>query len=197
VPGSHRTGRSAQGESARPAAAGGAAGGHLSRRSLAVALAVAALAVVAALAWGRLRRPPATDEERICALLEDAARSAEERRVSDVVAGVSERFAAGGLDRHGVKQLVAFQVLRGGWVSVSVTPPRVRVDGDRARANVDAVLSRGAKGKDLSALLPGEASVHRFALRLEREPEGWRVVEASWRPVDLAEALAGPPEPDP
>ena len=172
-------------------------GGHLSRRTLAVALAVAAAFAAFALAWGRLHRAPATDEGRIRALLEDAARAAEERRVSDAVAGVSERFAAGGLDRHGVKQLVAFQVLRGGWVSVSITEPRVRVDGDRARATVDAVLSRGAKGKDLAALVPGEASVHRFALRLEREPEGWRVVEASWRPVDLAEALAGPPEPEP
>jgi len=177
----------------------GRLGGHLSRRTLALALALAVAAAVTAavLAWGRLHRAPATDEGKIRALLEDAARAAEERRVSDAVAGVSERFAAGGLDRHGVKQLVAFQVLRGGWVSVSITEPRVRVDGDRARASVDAVLSRGTKGKDLAALVPGEASVHRFALRLEREPEGWRVVEASWRPVDLAEALAGPPEPEP
>lgn len=166
----------------------------MSRRTLALA-AAAALVVVVALAWGRLRRAPLTDEERIAALFEDAARAAEERRVSDAVAAVSERFRAGALDRAGVKQLVAFQTLRGEWVSVSVAGARVVVDGDRARASVDAVLSRGAKGKALAALLPGEASAHRFAFRLEREPEGWRVVEASWRPVDLAEAIAGPPEP--
>jgi hypothetical protein len=156
-----------------------------------------ALIAGGALLWGRLRRAPASDEERICALLEDAARAVEERRVSDAIAGVSERFAASGLDRRAVKQLVAFHVLRGEWVSVSVSSPRVRVGGDRARANVDAVLSRGARGKALTALLPGEASVHRFAFRLEREPDGWRVVEATWRPVDLAEAVAGPPEPEP
>jgi hypothetical protein len=167
----------------------------VSRRTVAV-LAAAALIVGAALLWGRLRRAPQTDEERICALFEQAALAVEEKRVSDAVAGVSERFAAGGLDRRGVKQLIAFHALRGEWVSVSVSTPRVRVDGDRARATVDAVLSRGAKGKELSALLPGEASVHRFAFRLEREPEGWRVVEASWRPVDLGEAAAGPPEPE-
>jgi hypothetical protein len=192
------TGRGAprEGLSARPAAAG-PTGGLLSRRAAALAALAAALVAAVALAWGRLRAAPQTDEERIVALLEDAARAAEERRVADAVAPVSERFAAGGLDRRGVKQLVALQVLRGEWVSVSVTTPRVRLDGDRARANVDAVLSRGAKGKALAALVPGEASVHRFALRLEREPEGWRVVEASWRPVDLAEAIAGPPEPEP
>lgn len=172
-------------------------GGPLSRRTLAVAAAAAVLAVLAALAWGRLRRAPQTDEERILALFEAAARAAEARDVSAAVEGVSERFAAGGLDRRGVKQLVAFQVLRGGWVSVSIAGARVRVDGDRARASVDAVLSRGARGTELAALLPADASAHRFSFRLAREPEGWRVIEATWRPVELADALAGPPEPEP
>jgi hypothetical protein len=63
--------------------------------------------------------------------------------------------------------------------------------------NVDAVLARGAKGTPLAALVPGEASAHRFECRLEREPDGWRIVEASWRAVDLADAIAGPPEPAP
>jgi hypothetical protein len=87
-------------------------------------------------------------------------------------------------------------VLRGEWVSISITGSRIRVDGERARANVDAVLARGgAKGKPIPALVPGEASAHRFECILEREPDGWRVVEAAWRPVQLADALAGPPEP--
>jgi hypothetical protein len=162
-----------------------------------VLVAAAALVVVAAVAWGRLRRAPPSDEEQVRALLEETARAVEEKRVSDAVAGISERFAGSGLDRRGVKQLVAFHVLRGEWVSASVAGARVRVDGDRARATVDAVLSRGARGKDLAALLPGEATVHRFTLSLEREPEGWRVVEAGWRPVGLADAIAGPPEPGP
>jgi hypothetical protein len=167
------------------------------RRTLVLAAAAAAI-VAAALASTRLLRTPPTDEELVRALFDDAARAAEERRTSDAVAGVSERFSGSGLDRRGVKQLVAFHVLRGEWVSVSVAGARIRVDGDRARANVDAVLARGgAKGKPLAALLPGEASAHRFACRLEREADGWRIVEATWRAVDLAEALAGPPEPAP
>lgn len=167
----------------------------MSRRTFVIAAAVAALVTGAVLLIGRLTRTPPTDEELIRALFDDAARAAEEKRVSDAVSGVSERFAAGGLDRHGVKQLVAFQVLRGEWVSVSVAGARVRLDGDRARANVDAVLARGAKGRPLASLLPGEASAHRFECRLERERDGWRIVEATWRAVDLADAIAGPPEP--
>jgi hypothetical protein len=167
----------------------------LSRKTWIVAV---VLAVAAALAAARLLRDePPTDEELIQALFADAARAAEEKRIGDAVAGVSERFQGGaGLDRQGVKRLVAYHVLRGEWVSVSVAGARVRVDGARARASVDAVMARSAgRGKALAALLPGEATAHRFDAALEREEDGWRVVQASWRPVELADAIAGPPEP--
>ncbi|HET8541830.1 MAG TPA: hypothetical protein VFL83_18275 [Anaeromyxobacter sp.] len=170
----------------------------VTRRSLVVAAVLAAAAAAAAAVVAlRLGREPPTDAELIRALFDGAARAAEEKRVSDAVEGVSERFHGGGLDRRGAKQLVAFHVLRGEWVSVSVSGARIAVAGDAARANVDAVLARGSgKGKSLEALVPGEASAHRFACRLEREPEGWRIVEAEWRPIGLADALAGPPEPE-
>jgi hypothetical protein len=167
----------------------------VSARTLALMLAAAALVGALALVVRSGREPPG-DEEVIRALFEDAARAAAERRVSDAITAVSERFAGQGLDRQGVKQLLAFHVLRGEWVSVSIAGARVLVQGDRARANVDAVLARGgARGKALVALLPGEASAHRFACSLEREEDGWRIVEARWRPLELQEALAGPPEP--
>lgn len=168
----------------------------MSRRTVVAVAAVLAAAVAAYLAFRSGRAPP-TDEELVRAVFEDAARAAEEKKVSEAVAGVSERFSGAGLDRRGVKQLVAFQVLRGDWVSVSVAGARIRVEGDAARANVDAVLARGGKGRALASLLPGEASAHRFECRLEREPEGWRIVQATWRAVELADALAGPPEPGP
>jgi hypothetical protein len=164
--------------------------------SLKVAVAAALVAAAAFAAWRLVGGEPPGDEEQIRALFEDAARAAAEKRVADAVEGVSERFRGEGLDRQGVKQLVAWHVLRGEWVSVSLAGARVRVDGGRARASVDAVLARGAgKGKALAALLPGEASAHRFDAALEREEGGWRIVAASWRPVQLADALAGPPEP--
>jgi len=164
----------------------------VSLRTAALLLAAAALAAAVAL-WAR--RAPPGDAQAIRALFDDAARAASERRVSDAVAGVSEAFAGHGLDRRGVKQLVAFQVVRGEWVSVTIAGASIAVEGDAARANVDAVLARGgASAKPLAALLPGEASAHRFACRLAREEDGWRVVAAEWRPIDLAAALAGPPD---
>jgi hypothetical protein len=164
----------------------------LSGRTLAVFLAVAALAATGlALRCGRA---PPDDETAIRALFEEAARAASEKRVGDAVAPVSERFAGHGLDRRGVKQLVAFHVLRGEWVSISISGAEIAVDGDAAHANVDAVLARGGgAGKVLASLLPGEASAHRFLCRLAREEDGWRVIAAEWRRIELADALAGPP----
>ena len=164
----------------------------VSRRSLAAALALVAGAAGWA-AWQRLSAPAPSDEDRIRALFEQAARAVEEKRVSDAVSAVSERFSGEGLDRHGVKQLIAAQVFRGEWVSVSVAGSRVRVEGDAASAAVDVVMARSGKGTRLSDLLPQDARANRFDCRLEREGGDWRVVSASRRPISLAEALAGPP----
>lgn len=156
-----------------------------------IALAVAAIAIGL---WALGRGGDEGDEARIRRLLDGAARAAQDRDASGVVAPLSERFQGHGLDRQGAKQLVAYQVLRGAWVSASLSGATVAVEGDRAAAQVDAVLSRAAGGgKALADLLPGEATAHRFALQLRREEDGWRVVEAAWRPISLADALAGPP----
>jgi hypothetical protein len=154
-------------------------------------LAAAALAG-AALAAGVACRPPPSDEQRIRALLDEAARAAEEKRVGDVVRDVSERFQGEGLDRRGVKQLVAFHVVRGDWLSVSIAGAAVEASGDAGRAEVDVVLSRSGKGTPLRELLPEQATVHRFQLTLAREAGGWKVTAARWRPITLAEAAAGP-----
>jgi hypothetical protein len=153
---------------------------------------LALLALAAFLAF-RALQPAPSDEGRIRALLDDAATAAEERRIGDVVQGVSERFEGSGLDRDGVRRLVAAHVLRGTWVSVAITGERIEVRGDDARALVDVLLSRSGKGTPLAQLMPEQATVHRFALRLERERDGWRVVAAAWRRISLEDAAAGPP----
>ncbi len=164
----------------------------MSRRTLLLSVLAAAALLLAAAAARRLLREPPSDEELVSALLDDAARAAGEKRVNGVVEAVSERFRGEGLDRDGVKRLVALHVLRGSWVSVSIAGRTVAVRGDAADATVDVVLASGGQGKALAELLPGEASAYRIACRLEREPDGWRVVAATWRPLGLAEAIAGP-----
>jgi hypothetical protein len=161
-------------------------------RRLAFAAAALALLGGAALLVSRLLAEPESEEDRIRAAFAEAARAAGEKRVGDAVAMVSERFRGQGLDRRGVKQLVAYHSLRGEWVSVTVSGVEVAVAGETARATVDLVLARSGAGKALADLLPAEASAWRIECGLEIEDGTWRLVEASWRQVALAEALAGP-----
>jgi hypothetical protein len=150
-----------------------------------------ALALLGA-GWWLARPPPPSDEQLIRALFEQAAEAAEARRVSDAVAGLSERFTGQGLTRHELKQLVAAQTLGGRWLVVRVAGLRVEVAGEAARAVLDLVASRAGVGKALADLLPADGNAWRVDCRLEREPEGWRVVAASWVAESLADALTGP-----
>ncbi len=162
----------------------------MSRRTLAAA--ALGLAAGGALALWRPWRKPPGDEERIAALFVEAARAAEEKRVGDAVEAVSERYRGEGLDKRGVKQLLAYLIARGEWVSATVAGTSVRVEGGSAEAVVDVVLARSGKGTRLADLLPEQASANRLTCRLEREGKAWRVVSAARRPISLAEALAGP-----
>jgi hypothetical protein len=164
----------------------------MSRRALLIALLALAAAVAA---WRLGRPPPPTDEELVRTLYDQAVKAAEERRVSDAVAGLSERFSGQGLDKRDVKQLVAAHTLRGSWLVVRIAGLRVEVTGDRARAVLDLVASRAGAGKALADLLPADGSAWRIDGRLEREPEGWRIVTATWAEESLADALTGPAEP--
>ena len=154
-------------------------------------LAVAAAAVLLAACS---RNQP--DEAQIRSLISDAVRAAEEKQVDRVVRGVSETFRSGDVDRRGVKQLVAYHVLRGSWVALTVSGDHVVVDGDSASAVVDLVMVRGGAGRTLPELLPEQASVYRFTLKLARESEGWKVTTAAWRPISLDKAAAGPRPPE-
>jgi hypothetical protein len=133
-----------------------------------------------------------SDEEQIRTLVTSAVHAAEEKRVGDVMDVVSERFAGEGLDKRGVKQLVAFHVLRESWVALTVSGDQVAVQGDAATATVDVVMIRSGPGRKLAELLPHQASVHRFDLKLNREDGDWKVTSAAWRPISLEAAVDGP-----
>jgi len=159
--------------------------------SRAAALALAAALLAAGIGAWRLSRTPPSDEELVRALFDRAARAAEEKRAGDAVADVSERFRGQGLDRRELQRFVAFQALRGDWNAVAILGSRVEVEGDRARAVVDAALVRSGSGPALADRLPAAGSTWRIETSLEREDGRWRVTGASWRPVPVEDAAAG------
>jgi hypothetical protein len=169
-------------------------------RPRSIALAAVAVAALVGAVWLLRGSRPVEPEERIRAMFQEAAHAAEQRKVSEVVEVLSQRFEGGGqgqrATRDDARRLLAFELLRGQWISVTISSAQVIVDGPRARANVDAVLSRAAdRSKGVASMLPGEASVHRFSLELEEEDGRWRVVSGEWRQIGIEEALSGPEAP--
>jgi hypothetical protein len=164
----------------------------LSRRAAGAVVALIAGLVGATAVRLLAARPRPSDEDQIRSLFSDAALAVEQKRVSDAVAAASERFAGDGLDKRELKRLIASQVLRGEWVSVTVAGSRVRAQGDVAEAVVDVVMARSGPGR-LADLAPADASASRITCRLEREEGSWRVVAAARRPLSLPEVLTGPP----
>ncbi len=152
---------------------------------------VAILVAVGVVVAIRALRPEPSDEDRIRTLVDATARAVEARKPGDVMAGVSERFRAEGMDRAALRQVVTYQVLRGSWNAVVPVATRVIVSGDAAEALVDAALVRGARGEGVLGKLPESADTWRFEIGLAREKDGWKVVTARWRPIGVAEGLTG------
>ncbi len=164
----------------------------MTSRNVAIAAAVAALRGGGVQAW-RAVRPAPTHEAEIRAHVDATARAVEAKRPGDAVASVSERFRGQGMDRRELRQFITYNAMRGSWNAVVPVAVRVDVQGDRAEAVVDAALVQGARAEGIAAVLPANADTWRIEIALEREPEGWRVVTARWRPIDVAEGLLGAP----
>jgi hypothetical protein len=161
-------------------------------RSFAIFALVGLAALVGVLAWRLLRAGP-SDEAQIRALLERAAGAVEARKPGDVMDAVSERFQGEGMGRRELQQFVTGNALRGSWNAVILLATRVRVDGGRAEAVIDAALVRGARGEGIAGRLPEAGDTWRIEAALEREKEGWRVVSARWRRIGMAEGMTGSP----
>jgi hypothetical protein len=151
-------------------------------RNLAIFVLVALAVLGSVVAFRTMRQGP-TDEERIRALFDEAARAVEEKRPGDAMAGVSERFQGEGMGHRELKQFITFQALRGSWTAVMPVAAKVEVAGDRATAEVDAVLVRGGKGEGVAARLPEAGDAWHIDASLVREKGGWKVVAARWRPT--------------
>jgi hypothetical protein len=161
-------------------------------RNVAIFVLGSLVALGALVAIRALREAP-SDEDRIRALFEQAAKAVEEKRPGDAMAAVSERFQGEGMGHRELRQFITYQALRGSWNAVLPVAARVKVTGDRAEAVVDAALVRGGKGEGIVARLPEAGDTWRIDASLERENGGWKVVSARWRRITAAEGLTGSP----
>lgn len=157
-----------------------------SNRVIGVALALLAAGLVLWL-WPA---PELTVQEAITRKIIAMTRAAEEKDISGVMEGVSDRFKAGrGLGKDQVKGVLVAQVLRGQWVRIFHTGLEVtEVSPTRGDFSVRFIFAR-SEATELDQLAK-ESVVDAWGVEgsFEKEPDGeWRVVEARDRRLDPTE----------
>jgi hypothetical protein len=135
-----------------------------------------AAAVATAVLLGACGQEPA--EERLRAQVAAMEQALEEREPGLFMEGVAENFIGErGLDRRGLRGLLAAQMMRNAEVSAVLGPLDIQIQGDQARLAFDVVVTGGAGG-----FLPERAQAYRVQSGWRDGDEGWQVVEADWEP---------------
>ncbi len=138
------------------------------------ALFTAALAALALALAGCARPPP---EQALREAIAGMQAAAEARDAAAVVEPVAEDFAGpGGLDRDGLRRMLALRFLANQRVGMTLGPLAVTLHGeDRAEVAFTAATTGGSGG-----LLPETGRVHQVRTGWRRDGGDWRLVSADW-----------------
>jgi hypothetical protein len=122
-----------------------------------------------------------TDEDRVRAVVKEAIEAANARSPSGVVREAIDDFRGPhDAKRDEVKRILAGWFLGAGWVHVFERDLEVTIDGDKAKAKLDAILARGPEVKKIEDVMPTNAASVVFDLDLVRTPNGWRFAHADY-----------------
>lgn len=117
-------------------------------------------------------------EERLRKRVANMEEALEQREPGTFMEGVADNFIGeGGLDRRGLRGLLAAQMMRNAQVSAVLGPLDIQLQGDQARLAFDVVVTGGAGG-----FLPERAQAYRVESGWRDGDDGWQVVEADWEP---------------
>lgn len=123
--------------------------------------------------------PAPSDEDRIRDVVHAVAAGAEKGDVGDILEHVSARYRASefgvDLDRGGLRGALIAQFLRRGPIAVVIGPIEVVVQGDRATATFEAVLSEGT-GRWQDVVPAGMDGWSLEVGFVREEGDQWRVV---------------------
>ena len=147
-------------------------------------------ALVALVAISACQRGRAGPEAQVRALIQDAIAAAEQKRISDLRAIISEQYRDDqGQDKRSVENLLRLHFLRNERLhlfarvqSITLAPP------DRAQAIV-LVAMAGVPMASAQDLLGVRADLHRFDIDFTYEDKQWRTVRAAWRRAEAGEFL--------
>jgi len=116
------------------------------------------------------------DEQALRDTISAMQAAAEAREASALVDYVADNFAGEhGLDRESLRRLLVVQFMRNQRVGVSLGPIRMRIEGSRAEAEFNALLTGFQEG-----LLPARADGYRIVTGWRVEGGRWVLERASW-----------------
>ncbi|HDP35485.1 MAG TPA: hypothetical protein ENN29_10295 [Candidatus Hydrogenedentes bacterium] len=128
---------------------------------------------------GRITGSKLSDEEKIALVLEDVQRGMEGRRIYQVLAHVSRSYKdREGRDYEKLREDLNTLLRNYRAIKITRTPPRIRVQGDRARV----IDTFGAIAESASPIeYPPMNLQGQVIIMMERFGDTWQIVE--WGPI--------------
>jgi ketosteroid isomerase-like protein len=116
-------------------------------------------------------------ERELRATIASMAEAVEQHRVSDALGSLADDFTreSGAFGKPEARRMLAAAMLRNEKIRVAAAVTEVRIDGDRAFAEVRVVATGGA------GLLPERGQTWDFDTAWRREQGKWKVFNAEWR----------------
>ena len=143
-----------------------------------------ALAAVAVLSMlGLVSCKKDTDEQKIYKILDAGVAALEAGEVKTAMEYVAEDFAdESGVDKQGIRGILAGQVLRGQRITIMRRDEKVTVDGATATATVDVALFQGDRTK-MKGVLPERSGTYRFTITFRKDGDEWLITKAKQQPI--------------
>ncbi|HEX2966020.1 MAG TPA: hypothetical protein VHO84_09545 [Syntrophorhabdaceae bacterium] len=127
-----------------------------------------------------------SEEDTIRRLVSTIQTAAEEKDTSKVMGYIADSYS----DPQGTTHETLKRLLRGYFlihpkISVYISYLQVSVKGASATANLQALLTSGQNKGSLTDVIPHSLGVYQFDVSLAKESDNWKIVSATWTPVEL------------
>ena len=125
-----------------------------------------------------------TDEDRIKAIINDVAEYTREKNLKKIMGYISESYKdEEGLSKDEIKGMVFAYFYQHKEIGVIVTSKEVEVNGDKATATVEVILTETTK------IIPESGEGLRIDLKFVKEDGDWMVIRAGWDEIGIINAL--------
>lgn len=126
-----------------------------------------------------------SEEDAVRAVVHEAKQAVIDKDVSAFMRHISKDYTDGkGNDHKGIKGLVFYEVMKPGKLNIFIRGIKVKVEGDRAVADLKAAFFRGEDNA-----IPDDADALEFSIVFRKESGEWKALSADWARTGIAGLL--------